>query len=426
MRAAKARIPADSRQEVQAVLLLVAMAASASLFALLSARWLPPDKRGVVVVVVTTGSILMLLGSLGVPISGRVQLGRSPSLDLQAYRRHAARLSTWQLAAAATAGIAILWFSNGLPNALVGFVFVPYAALQVWNYLLREGLHGVGNHAAALIADLLASVTQTTFLVALRLFDAVSLGTVVPLLTAGALVQALFLEQRVRGHVQQPPQFELTLRDLARSGRPSLVSSVGQAFVIRGDRLILGALATAAAVGVYGAAATLMETLWLAASGVAQVLFRRASMNLPYADLATSRQRIMALTAAGCLVSLPLIPWAVNSLLGAAYSAAIPICYILAFAALPMASYQLDVAMLNGWGRLDLSRNAALLGCVSLAIGCAALIPLAGAIGAALASTAGYSVMAITVRRYVGRIRPESPGADERRRLILWQRLRGQ
>jgi O-antigen/teichoic acid export membrane protein len=122
--------------------------------------------------------------------------------------------------------------------------------------------------------------------------------------------------------------------------------------VIRGDRLVLGALATSGAVGIYGVAASFTELLWLVPGGVAQIAFRRVSLRGSRAEY--KRKRTLALLCTLCSgVALAFCAhWMIPLLLGYAYIEAVEITYLLIVASLPMASYQLDVAVLNGLGRL--------------------------------------------------------------------------
>jgi O-antigen/teichoic acid export membrane protein len=63
-----------------------------------------------------------------------------------------------------------------------------------------------------------------------------------------------------------------------------------------------------------------------------------------------------------------------------------------------MASYQLDVAVLNGLGRLSHSGYATTVGSVVLLAGCLATIPSFGAYGAAWSSLFAYTAMAAVAR----------------------------
>jgi O-antigen/teichoic acid export membrane protein len=168
--------------------------------------------------------------------------------------------------------------------------------------------------------------------------------------------------------------------------------------VIRGDRLVLGALATSGAVGIYGVAASFTELLWLVPGGVARIAFRRASLRGSRAEY--KRKRTLALLCTLCSgVALAFCAhWMIPLLLGYAYIEAVEITYLLIVASLPMASYQLDVAVLNGLGRLKYAGATTTIGTAVLMAGCLLLIPVWGAMGAAVASLVAYTAMAIVAR----------------------------
>lgn len=389
--------------EAHLVLAMGVLAGAASLFALLTARWLGPSSRGSVVVFMTTSSFLMLVGSLGVSTGSRVLLNGFPPLSLKNYLRHARVLSLVSLLTSGTVGVLLLAKTGGMPTLWVGVIFVPFAAVQLFSYFQREALHGVGHHRTALYGDVLASTLQTAAVLLLHIAGRLNLVAVCLVVLGGATAQTVFLAWRLRSAGQSPPFADYSLRELIKYGRPALVTNVGQAFVIRGDRLILGLIAGAAPVGIYGAAATFTEVLWLIPGGVAQVAFRRASVTGTHRAGARVRNLALLITAVACLVLAACAQTLVMFFLGPAYSQAVGLAYVLIAASLPMASYQLDVAVLNGLGRLSDSGRCTMLGTVILAAGCLLTIPKYGAYGAAWSSVAAYTAMAALAHAYVSR-----------------------
>lgn len=382
------------------VLSMVIQAFTASLFALLTARWLGPSSRGVLVVFMTTASFLMLAGSLGICTGGRVLLTAVPPLSVNRYLLFARRLSALHILTAVVIGIPILALAKGLPTNLVGVIFVPVAASQLLAYFQREALHGLGHHKAAVFGDVLSSVFQVTLVIALELTHQLDAVSVCLCILVGSVAQNAWLAYRL-GLVERAPDVlpPRSFREVLRFSVPALTTTFGQAFVIRGDRLILGILTTSAAVGVYGVAATVTEVLWIIPLGVSQVAFRRASVTRSADAGRVSRNLALAATAGAGLCLAVSVHWIIPLLLGEEYSDAIGLSYILIASVLPMASYQLDVAVLNGLGRLSAAGRVAVAGSVVLLVGCVALIPHLMAKGAAVSSLLAYSVMAILARR---------------------------
>jgi O-antigen/teichoic acid export membrane protein len=401
--------------ETRVVIAVGVQAAAAVLFALLTARWLGPESRGAVVVFMTTSSFLMLVGSLGISTGSRVLLNGSPPLGLNRYLRQARGMSVFHLVTASTVGLFALWKTGGMPTPWVGVIFVPFAAVQLFCYFQREALHGVGRHRSAMYGEVLTFSFAATAVIVLELTGQLNLVAVCLVMLAGALIQTVFLATRLHGEGarQSPPFASFSLRQLMRFSLPAMVTTLGQSFVIRGDRLILGLIAGAAPVGIYGASATFTEVLWLIPGAVGQVAFRRASVTGTRRAGATGRKITLIITAVAGLVLLALTRPIVTLLLGPAYAEAVPLAYILIPATLPMASYQLDVAVLNGLGRLSYAGYTTTVGSAILLVGCFATIPSLGAFGAAWSSLVAYTAMAVLARWYLHREKPSHlPGGS--------------
>lgn len=387
--------------EARVVLSMTALAGAASLFALLTARWLGPSSRGSVVLFMTTSSFLMLVGSVGVSTGSRVLLNGSPPLSLNNYLRQARVLSVVHLVTSSSVGLFMLAKTGGMPTLWVGVVFVPFAAVQLFSYFQREALHGIGRHGTALHGDVLSSTLQTAAVLLLQVAGRLTLMAVLLVVFGGAVAQTVYLAVRLRSAGQSPPFANYSLSQLVRYSLPALATTLGQAFVIRGDRLILGLIAGAAPVGIYGAAATFTEVLWLIPAAVAQVAFRRASVTGTRSAGAARRKFTLLVTALASLALAAGTRPLITILLGAEYSEAVGVAYILIAGSLPMASYQLDVAVLNGLGRLSDGGRSTMLGTVILAAGCLVTIPEYGAYGAAWSSVAAYTAMAALARWHV-------------------------
>lgn len=389
--------------EAHVVLAIIVQSTAASLFALLTARWLGPSNRGVVVVFMTTSLFLMLVGSFGISTGSRVLLNGSPPLGLRHYLKQARTLSVVHVVTASTVGLFALAKTGGLPTPWIGAIFVPFAALQLLSYLQREALHGVGHHQTAMYGDVLSFTLQTAAVILLQMTGKLTLDAVCLVILGGAVVQTVVLATRLHSAVQDPPFARLSLMQLMRYSLPALVTTLGQAFVIRGDRLILGLMAGAAPVGIYGTAASFTEMLGLIPAGMAQVAFRKASLTGTRHAGALGRKIALLITVFACLILALCTKPLVRILLGPAYEEGIGLAYVLILAALPLASYALDVAVLNGLGRLSQSGQATTLGSAILVVGCVLTIPALGAYGAAWSSVAAYTGMAVIARWHLRR-----------------------
>ena len=346
----------------------------------------------------------MLIGSLGLGTGGRVLLNEEPSLELVDYQRYARILSGFHTLTSATVGVGVLWVSQGLRSPWVGVLFVPYAAAILYSYLRREALHGLGRHEAAVMSDVVPAFTQTACVAALYLAGHLSLTTAMASLAVGAIAQAGFLTARLKRLPKGTRNAHWPIRRVIRFSFPAMTAAIGQAFVIRGDRLILGIMTGTAAVGVYGAAATFTEMLWLLPGAIAQLSFRRASLSRGSVQGRSVRRLTLLLTACFATALAAAAPWLIRILLGRGYEQAIPLSYILIAAAVPMASFQLDASVLNGLGRLRDGSRITLFGSLLLCGTCVLLIPQHGAFGAAWASLLSYSAMGIAAKVALTRI----------------------
>lgn len=408
--AARLSIPRTLRSSEASVIVAMGfMAASASIFAVLTSRWLGPSDRGIIVVTATTGSLLMLVGSLGVSTGGRVLLARTPALPLSRYLSVAAALTSAHVVTAAVLGLAVLWLTKSLDDPLTGIIFVPYAVLMLASYLLRECLHGLGRHTTAVRGDIATTATQTLLILAAAPLGLVSLRLALVAMFVGQGVQVLLHlaslrgERRTKVNLVGTEPVDQSWQAVLRFSLPAIPVLFGQAFVIRGDRLILGAMSTPAAVGIYGVAATFTELLWLISSGVGQIAFKRSTQTSSGRSSERRRRYALAVTAVGCVALSLAAPALVPFLLGDAFRDSVPIVWVLSAAALPMASYQIDIAVINGLGQMKRAALITSAGSMTLVALCFALIPLLGAMGAAYSSTVAYSVLAVVARVEVRR-----------------------
>jgi O-antigen/teichoic acid export membrane protein len=391
--------------EARVVFTLGEQAVAAALFAFLTARWLGPSARGSIVVFMTTSSFLTLVGSLGIATGARVLLNASPPLAMCEYLRRARTLSLIHLLTAASVGLFLLARAGCVPTLPVSVIFVLFAGTQLFNYLQREALHGIGRHITALRGEVLSFALQTVAVGMLASVGRLRLVTAFLVMLGGTLAQSVYLGRHMQSVEPGSPSDRYSLLRLVWYSLPAVVSTLGQAFILRGDRLILGMLAGAAPVGVYSVAATFTEILWLAPGGIAQVAFRRASIGGAHNVATRTRTAALTLTVvAGVFLAAGANPF-VTRLLGAGYSDAAGLVYVLIVAAVPMASFQLDVAVLNGLGRLSDGGRITMLGTVVMIAGCLVTIPRYGPYGAAWSSVATYTVMAVLARLWLRRSR---------------------
>jgi O-antigen/teichoic acid export membrane protein len=191
---------------------------------------------------------------------------------------------------------------------------------------------------------------------------------------------------------------------------------------LRLDQLILGWLATTAAVGLYSIAVSLTEGLLLATTAVGLVVFLDSAKG----ESSSRFRRKLALTvlascAAAALLALTAQPL-VHALFGERYAGAVALTRILAIGTPGLVVMRLMTNRLAGVGQPG---RASIYALVTLAVTSGldvALIPAHGATGAAWASAIGYDVggavallatRAATVRRSATSARPAAAASSE-------------
>jgi O-antigen/teichoic acid export membrane protein len=386
-------VPARSR--VSSLIGLLGLQAGLAIaVSLVTARWLGPADRGVIVIATTSASLLMLIGSLGIATSGRVLLAQGDvrfSLSQQA--RIAGMITAWHLPMVSVVGWPLLYFTGAWRGWMPAIAFTVYATGLMAAYLGREALHGIGRHRQAVGGDLLTAGTQLAVLVAVWLSGQLSVLTVLTVMALTVWCQVAVLWLLLRSlREREDPAVGIRLKTLVTFSLPALAAALGQAFVIRGDRLILGTYESTATVGIYGVAATFSEVVWLGATGFSQLCFRYSAQGLAARVMRLRIANLVLTIAAAGLAAVVAQP-VVHMVLGDAYAESVPIIWLLLIAAVLMSAYFVEAAALNGAGRLTVPARAAVTGSLALIVGCALLIPRFGPYGAAVASCLSYATM---------------------------------
>jgi len=185
---------------------------------------------------------------------------------------------------------------------------------------------------------------------------------------------------------------------------PGLILAVGQLFIQKGDRLILGIFSQPRDVGIYAAGATIADGAWILPASLSVIVVRQVAMTNSLEPLRRWRRAILAMTCLSSLVLAGSGSTLIHLLLGSSYQGASPILWILCVGSPLFASQQIDLAACNGAGRLDIGAKVTAWGVLTLIILSVGLIPAYQGVGAALASIGAYGCMAVLARKGVRRI----------------------
>jgi O-antigen/teichoic acid export membrane protein len=212
--------------------------------------------------------------------------------------------------------------------------------------------------------------------------------------------------------------FERPRRDVAldqvRIGLPIHVTNVAQFLLLRGDQLILAALATRAAVGRYSVAVNIAEALWYlpAAAGLVSIPFLSGDRS-PAEKLAALRHALRVslwLPAAGALVAAALAPVLIPIVFGEDFAKAtwpleLLLPGIVAAGVVRVCSAAL-IARSQTSAMWKLTGLALIVNLVLNVI----LIPLFGASGAAVASSVAYTMLGLMLLHRTGVVWTLTPG----------------
>jgi O-antigen/teichoic acid export membrane protein len=383
-------------------------------------RALQPEGRGTYYLLVTIAGTAQALGHLSVE---KAQIAFWPIASRRALAANSVLLGlVLGLAAAALAAGAVVIGGGAVPGGaallLVALAGVPAGILVInlTNLATLQSRIGAVN-----LGTLTGAVVQCGTLLALGALGLLSVGWVVVMWTVSTAVPLLFLARGIDPRACDP---RLAVRSVGVGVRYHL-GLLSLRLLLRADILILGALATTRAVGLYSLAVTLMELSRIPPDAVRQVVLGRQAS----ADAAEAAALTVRSTRLSVLVGLGSV-----GLICAAAPVLIPLAYGRAFApsVLPLLLLAPGLIALNATRPLEsyllrLDRPMALtaVSMAALAVNVVLnllLIPGLGAAGCALASSAGYALLAGLqavwfLRVSAQRARSLLPGRAELRRL---------
>ena len=375
--------------------------------AVITARALGPNGRGVLVLIATAVTFVMLVTSVGVPISARVMLGRGDrKAIIGQYLALGFVLSLAQVVLTMIL-VRLLLIHSGVQVTLWEDVLIGlYGGAYMGAYLLVHGLFGLGLNGHAASVQVAGALMQLLPVTGLAFAGVGSPWPYVGAMVVGALGQVIVsLAILATTRFLSWPSFSAAgWLTLLTRGIPAIGLSLGQAGTLRIDRILIGLFLTASPVGIYSVAATCTEVVWLVPSALSQVLFQKlASKSVDQRTANRARVASLACGLATAVVLFAIAPLVVNVLVGARFAEAVLPLRILLVAAVLLSSYQLDAYALAAHGRIGLAATGTLVGFGAVLFADLLLIPAYGIVGAAWASVIAYGVMAILVRILVRR-----------------------
>lgn len=382
------------------------------------ARALGPDGKGAFYLLVLFPGVVALAVGMGLDRSLAIVVARSREVARSGF----ANVVLWTLMAGGLATIAsVALFGPGglsgpLRSVLPGITDTQFllGALAIPGELLfGVGLLGlVGrrrivsyNAVRLLRRGLLLLLTATVVAsVGLSLEAALALN----LVTLAVTVLAIVVAVRHDGSLGLRPDLAL-LREQLRFGSRTVLGALTERLSYRADAFLLNLLIGVGATGVYSVAGGLAEVLWYVPNALGLVLFSRAI--IPGSDsteLASTMTRLVV--ALGIILALPLalvapalVDWAYGqAFAGAGETLRLLLPGVVAYGVVAVLTQFVIAAGSPGVYTWIVVAGLALNICANVV-----LIPLAGIVGAAIASSISYTVTAVLTllvfRRISGR-----------------------
>ena len=374
------------------------VAGNAGFFAavLILARALGPTGRGTIAFITVTALVAARVASLGVGEATTVFVARRPEARGALLANAAAFMFSSGLLAAAVACGALVALGDERPAGLRAPELAVLACATVLSALTEVGyVYLLGANRLRSVALITATASWVYPLFLLAIWSTVGLTVLRAALawTAAEAVRALaYLGQSLRG-VKLSRLDPRLLVEAVRFGVRAWVGSLARFLNFRTDQILMGFLASEAALGVYAAAVNASEVLLYLPAATATALLptaARADAGLRTEQALRAFRSAAVVTAAGAIAALLLGPFVLPVVFGAPFEASVnPFLLLLpgafGFAAMAVFSYALVAGSSPGLSSIGPT--------ASLAVGVAldlVLIPPFGASGAAAAASAAF------------------------------------
>jgi O-antigen/teichoic acid export membrane protein len=388
---------------------------------LIGARALGPAGRGDLLIVAIWPPVLAMIAGLGLPTAYRYRMAKEPGLVSELFSN--------AVIYAAVVGVVGIALAELIVPRLVGErsagvmtlvrIYQVNILAALFLDLMRGLLEGTRRFGWAGAARMIFFGVQTVGFALLwfagRFTVATAAFTLISAQTAAMLLALTAVWHQFRPHWQ--PSWTEFKKSLSYALR-DYPGGVADYTTLRLDQLMLGAIASNVALGLYVVAVRLSEMTTLAAEAIADALMPEmaASKTSDKAELLWARSlRITIYLHLVLLVPLWLgAPLILKTLFGEKFiPAAGPFRWLL-FAAAVWGWGSIVISGLRGFGYPGLSTVARFSGAATTAIALLVLLPRFGITGAAMASLIGYSMM-LVVALFV---------FIKKRRLDLWDCLR--
>jgi O-antigen/teichoic acid export membrane protein len=390
---------------------------------LVGARALGPAGRGDLLVVVLWPPVVAMLAGLGLPSAYRYWMAKEPE--------RASALFTNAVIYTVIVGIVSIALADLIVPHLVGDrspqvrtllrIYQVNIPAALFLNLMRGLLEGTRRFGWAGAARLISFIIQGSGFAVLWFIGHMTVATATYTLilaqTASTLLALIAVWRQL--HPRWQPSWA-EFKHSMHYGLRDYAGGVADFTTLRLDQLMLGAMASSAALGLYVIAVRLSEMTTMAADALADALMPEvaASQKGDRAELLLARS--LRLTIYMHVIMLPILwlsaPLILKILFGESFVPATSAFRWLLIAATVWSLGSIVISGLRGFGYPGMSTIARFSAAAVTGVGLVVLLPRLGITGAAIASLIGYTVMLVVALF----------GLIKKRQLSLWKCLRPQ
>lgn len=390
---------------------------------LIGARVLGPAGRGDLLVVVLWPPIIAMIAGLGLPNAYRYQMAKTPERVSPLFANAVIYTLVVGVIAVVLADLIVphlIGDRSAEVRMLVRIYQINIPAALLLD-LMRGLLEGTRRFGWAGLSRSIFFGVQTIGFTCLWLAGALTVKSamlVMIVAQAGSMLMALAAVFRELQPKWQPAWSEF--KDSISYGVRDYPGNVADYATLRLDQLMLGAMASNVAIGLYVVAVRLSEVTTMAADAIASALMPEVAARKAGKSAETLWARSFRLAIYMHLAMLPVMwlaaPLLLKLLFGQSFVPATSALRWLLVAAAVWSLGSIVVSGLRGFGYPGLSTVARFSAAVVTGVALVILLPRYGITGAAIASLLGYSVMLLMA---LG-------GFIHRRQIRLWDCLRPQ
>lgn len=363
--------------------------------------------RGEVAAAIAPYSLIVAVATLGLPQALTYHLAKRPDLT----RRALANTTAVTLAVGVCCLGVMVWLvtplSGGDPELADLIMLASVCALPALVLNLLRGA-AIGRQMWSSVAgeSALNSTLRLAALGGLALSGLLDVRLAVVVTVVGPVVASIVywrLARRPNEPVEGAPVARPT-RQLLSYGSRTWLGAVASMLTARLSQLLVTPLSDVGQLGLFVVAVTIADVPFLVTSGIRDAIFGVSSRRADPERLATSSRVVTLVGLLGSGAIAATLPLWIRTVFGSEFGAAIPAAIVLLAAAVVNMPGLIAGVGLGAWGRPGLRSWVFVATLATNLAGVLALVPIAGAVGAAFAALISGTVMSSLAVLFTARV----------------------